>query len=268
MVTESKYANRVWNGSESLDEYLTALTSLANKLNRPYAQVMLKFVQGLPRDYQDFVLSTDTHELSTYMTRARLFHARKQVELNPTSSTNQNNTIAAVEDIKDSLNQLKLQINAINQFRDRSDDYRQRRRSHSRDEFRPKRHFSRDRQERSSSREKYHSRRSSSWENIIPVDHPAGINIIPVGIIHLIDHAQWAVIGVQKRDTPHTDPIVGTAALAAALNERSALTRINVSSATNVATMAICKRPVSWVLSRMKTQTRQSWRSWDPTAGQ
>ena len=58
MVTESKYASRVWNGTESLDEYLTALTSLANKLNRPNAQAMLKFVQGLPQDYQDFVLST------------------------------------------------------------------------------------------------------------------------------------------------------------------------------------------------------------------
>ena len=113
MVTQSRFSNRVWEvASESLDDYVDNLKSYAARLNATAEQLMIKFVQGLPSDYQNFVLSTDTHALQTYVTRAKLYHARRQIDPN-SSNFGRPNVVAMVEQLTDSISSLQVEVNAI-----------------------------------------------------------------------------------------------------------------------------------------------------------
>ena len=66
-------------------------------------------MQGLPRDYQDFILSTDDHQLSTYTARARQNHARQDTSV-ATGNCGQQ-TVAMVAELSATLNDMKVQIN-------------------------------------------------------------------------------------------------------------------------------------------------------------
>ena len=122
MVTQSRFSNRVWEvASESLD-YVDNLKSYAARLNATDEQLMIKFVQGLPSDYQNFVLSTDTHALQTYVTRAKLYHARRQIDPN-SSNFGRPNVVAMVEQLTDSISSLQVEVNAI-RSRGRYNDHR------------------------------------------------------------------------------------------------------------------------------------------------
>ena len=160
MVTESKYLSRMWKGVES---------PLARKLGRTDKQLMLKFAQGLPRDYQDFILSTDNHSLATYNSRARLHHARRIVDPSPQNYFGQNHAVALVHELKESLNGFNLHVNAVGWSRGRSSQRDDRRydRPVSRDNYRERHHTTshdrfRNQSNRSLSHDRYQRRRDES----------------------------------------------------------------------------------------------------------
>ena len=76
LVTESKLLSRKLLSGESLEDYYDALVALGNKLGRKPTELGTQFINGLPDSYKDWVLSTDSHTLDSYLARAKLFQAR------------------------------------------------------------------------------------------------------------------------------------------------------------------------------------------------
>ena len=75
-LLHSKLASRKWNiGSESLDDYAAEIQLLSSQLGLDLESQKFQLINGLPRSYQSFILSTDIHSWSSYLSRAKLFQS-------------------------------------------------------------------------------------------------------------------------------------------------------------------------------------------------
>ena len=76
LVTESRLLARRLQAGESLTDYYANILSLGAKLGRKPDQLATQFVNGLPEAFKEYILSTDTHTLDNYLSRAKMYHAR------------------------------------------------------------------------------------------------------------------------------------------------------------------------------------------------
>ena len=76
LLVEQRLLARKLQPGETLEEYLGAILDFSNRLGRTADQMAANFVNGLPEAVKDNVLSGDSHDLTNYVRRAKMYMAR------------------------------------------------------------------------------------------------------------------------------------------------------------------------------------------------
>ena len=78
LVTDSKLQSGVFQPHiKTIDEYYSSSLSLGATLGHASEQLATNFMNGLPESIKDFVIGTDNHTMENYLSRARLYLARR-----------------------------------------------------------------------------------------------------------------------------------------------------------------------------------------------
>ena len=81
MVVESRLASRRWlMESESIDVYANSLVELGSKCDRTGDSLCSDFLRGLPDSVRTFCASSDTHTMTSYIARGKLYVAMHENE--------------------------------------------------------------------------------------------------------------------------------------------------------------------------------------------
>ena len=81
IVVENKLASRKWlSDTETIDMYHNALIELGSKCDRNGDALCSQFLVGLPDNVRTFCASSDSHTLTSYVTRAKLYVAMHEAE--------------------------------------------------------------------------------------------------------------------------------------------------------------------------------------------
>ena len=76
LILMCKLQNLKFSPGEDLDNYYASILALGTKLDRSKEDLASSFIAGLPDQVQQFVLSTDKHDLRTYLQRCKLYLAK------------------------------------------------------------------------------------------------------------------------------------------------------------------------------------------------
>ena len=82
MVLMSKLQKLKFGVNDDIQDYYSEILSLGSKLNRSTEDIASNFIAGLPESMSRWVLTTDTHTLSSYLARAKLYLARWTADKN------------------------------------------------------------------------------------------------------------------------------------------------------------------------------------------